>query len=71
MGNHIKIDLGRWRTELVLVIEKLLEDKALDGGEEYEYVPVKMWNPYLILLPIWKNLHSAVASLEGNVKHSH
>ena len=37
MGTHMDKDLRRPRTELVLITEKLPEDKALEEGEEYEY----------------------------------
>ena len=40
MGNHVDIKLGRPKTERVLIIEKFLEDEALEEGEGYEYIPI-------------------------------
>ena len=48
-GHPYEIDLIRPRTELVLIKEKLLEDKSLEEGEEYEYMSIEILNSYLAL----------------------
>ena len=39
VGNHMNLTLDRPRGEVIPIIAKLLEDKALEDGEEYEYIP--------------------------------
>ena len=41
VGTHMHLTLERpWR-EIISIIAKLLEDKALEDGEEYEYIPIE------------------------------
>ena len=39
MGTHMDRELRRDRPESVLITEKLLEDKALEEGQENQYSP--------------------------------
>ena len=41
MGTHMDLTLDRPREEIIPIIAKLLEDKALEDGEEYEYIPME------------------------------
>ena len=41
VGTHMNLTLERPRMEVIPIIAKLLEDKALEEGEEYEYIPVE------------------------------
>ena len=36
---HLTLDTPR--REIISIIAKLLEDKALEDGEEYEYIPIE------------------------------
>ena len=38
---HIHLTFDRPRREIISIIAKLLEDKALEAGEEYEYIPIE------------------------------
>ena len=38
VGTHMNLTLDRPRGEIIPIIAKLLEDKALEDGEEYEYI---------------------------------
>ena len=39
VGTHMHLTLDRPKREIISIIAKLLEDKALEDGEEYEYIP--------------------------------
>ena len=42
MGGHPhELTIDRPRVEVIPIIVKLLEDKALEEGEEYEYIPIE------------------------------
>ena len=42
----MNLTLDRPRREIISIIAKLLEDKALEDGEEYEYIPIEAdWSP--------------------------
>ena len=41
MGTHMNLTLDRIRMEVIPIIAKLLEDKALEEEEEYEYTPME------------------------------
>ena len=38
----MNLTLDRPRGEIIPIIAKLLEDKALEDGEEYEYIPMEV-----------------------------
>ena len=40
VGTHINLTLDRPRREVIPIIAKLLEDKALEDGEVYEYISI-------------------------------
>ena len=40
MGTHINLTTGRPRVEVIPIIAKLLVDKALEKGVEYEHIPM-------------------------------
>ena len=37
----MSLTLDRPNMEVIPIVVKLLEDKALEQGEEYEYIPIK------------------------------
>ena len=41
MGTHMNLTLDRPRREVIPIIAKLLEDKALEDGKEYEYISLE------------------------------
>ena len=41
VGTHMNLTLDRPRREVIPIIAKLLEDKALEDGEEYEYITME------------------------------
>ena len=41
VGTHMNVTLDRPRVEVILIIVKLLEDKALEEGEEYVYILIE------------------------------
>ena len=41
MGTHMNLAVDRSRGEIIPIIAKLLEDKALQEGEEYEFIPIE------------------------------
>ena len=41
VGTHMNLTIDRPRVEVIPIIVKLLEDKALEEGKEYEYIPIK------------------------------
>ena len=41
VGTHMNLTLDRPRGEVIPITAKLLEDKALEDGEEYEYIPME------------------------------
>ena len=63
MGTHMEVDLRRPSAELVLVVEKLLEDDALEG-EEYEYIQIENIEPILYFTPKKGDMPSAIITLE-------
>ena len=45
MGTHMKLGLHKPQASIFQIGSKLLQDKALEEGEEYEYIPFKSWDP--------------------------
>ena len=41
VGTHMHLTLDRPRKEIISIVSKLLEDKALEEGEEFEYIPIE------------------------------
>ena len=41
VGTHMNLTLDRPKMEVIPIIAKLLEDKVLEEGEEYEYIPME------------------------------
>ena len=41
VSTHMNLTLDRPRREVIPITAKLLEDKALEDGQEYEYIPMK------------------------------
>ena len=40
VGTHMNLAADRSRVEIITIIAKLLEDKTLEEGEEYEFIPI-------------------------------
>ena len=41
VDTHMNLTVDRPRVEIIPIIAKLLEDKALEEGEEYEFIPIE------------------------------
>ena len=41
VGIHMNLTIDRPRVEVIPIIVKLLDDKALEEGEEYEFFPIE------------------------------
>ena len=41
VGTHMNLTFDRPRGGIISIITKLLEDKALEDGEEYGYIPME------------------------------
>ena len=41
VGTHMHLTLDRPRKEIISKVAKLLEDKALEEGEEFEFIPIE------------------------------
>ena len=41
VGTHMHLTLDKPRKEIVSIVAKLLEGKALEEGEEFEYIPIE------------------------------
>ena len=41
VGTHMNLTIDRPRVEVIPIIVKVLEDKALEEGEECEYIPIE------------------------------
>ena len=41
VGTHMHLTLDRPKKEIISIIAKLLEEQPLEGGEEYEYIPIE------------------------------
>ena len=41
VGTHMHLTLDRPKREIISIIAKLLEDKPLEDGEEYEHIPIE------------------------------
>ena len=42
VGTHMKLGLHIPQSSILQIVNKLLQDKALEEGEEYEYIPIKL-----------------------------
>ena len=45
LGTHMKLGLHKPQTSILQIVNKLLQDKVLEEGEEYEYIPTKPLDP--------------------------
>ena len=45
VGTHMNLGLHKPQTSIFQIVNKLLQDKALEEGEEYEYIPIKPSDP--------------------------
>ena len=45
VGTHMTLTVDRPRMEITPIIAKLLEDKILEEGEEYEFKPIEVLEP--------------------------
>ena len=45
VGTHMKLGLHKPQSSILQIVNKLLQDKALEEGEEYEYIPSKSLGP--------------------------
>ena len=45
VGTHMKLGLHKPQSGILQIVNKLLQDKALEEGEEYEYIPIKPLDP--------------------------
>ena len=50
VGVHMQIKIERPQAEIFPTVVKLLADKALEEGEEYEYIPIEHLDPRGLLL---------------------
>ena len=41
VGAHMHLTLDRSKKEIISIVAKLLEGKALEEGEEFEYIPIE------------------------------
>ena len=41
VGAHMQLDLHMPQASIFQIVSKFLQDKALEEGEEYEYIPIK------------------------------
>ena len=41
----MKLGLHKPQSGILQIVHRLLQDKALEEGEEYEYIPIKPLNP--------------------------
>ena len=42
VGTHMSLTINRPRVEVIPIIFKLLEDRALEEGEEYQFIPIEV-----------------------------
>ena len=40
VGTHMKLGLHKPHASIFQIVSKLLQDKSLEEGEEYEYIPI-------------------------------
>ena len=45
VGTHMHLTLDRPKREIISIVAKHLEDKALEEGEEFEYIPIEAEGP--------------------------
>ena len=45
VGASMQLGLHRPPSSMLSIVSKLLQDKALEGGEEYEYIPIQPLDP--------------------------
>ena len=45
VGTHMKLALHKPQTSILQIVSKLLQDKALEEGDEFEYIPIKPLDP--------------------------
>ena len=45
VGTHMKLGLHKPQSSILPIVIKLLQDKTLEEGEEYEYIPFKPLDP--------------------------
>ena len=45
VGTHMKLGLYKPQASIFQIVSKLLQDKALEEGEEYEYIFIKPMDP--------------------------
>ena len=48
VGAHMQLGLHRPHASIFLIVSKLLQDKALEEGEEYECIPIKPLDPEVL-----------------------
>ena len=67
VGTHMNLTLDRPRGEIIPIIAKLLEDKALEDGEEFEYIPMEAEGSPQFSIPK-KGEEPAICQLAENIK---
>ena len=45
VGTHLKLGLHKPQASIFQIVSKLLQDKTLEEGEEYKYIPIKPLDP--------------------------
>ena len=45
VGTHMKLGLHKPQASIFQIVSKLLQDKVLEEGEEYKYIPIKPLDP--------------------------
>ena len=45
VGTHMKLGLHKPQYSIFQIMNKLLQDKVLEEGEEYKYIPIKPLDP--------------------------
>ena len=54
VGTHMNLTLDRPRGEIIPIIAKLLEDRALEDGEEFENIPLEAEGSPQFSTPKWE-----------------
>ena len=68
MGTHMENRFYKTESRVGIGFENLLEDKALEEGEEYEYLLIENVEPMPCSTLKKENVPSSIATLVGNIK---
>ena len=45
---HMQVGLHKPQSSILQIVSTLLQDEALEEGEEYEYIPLNLWTPEVL-----------------------